>query len=241
MLTALSCCSPVEERPSVGDAPAIEGRAEAEHNGKEKDIAALYSLEPATEAEFDKAATNYTVSFMMGRDDARKVNGTISLKINGEWKLIETLKDTLFNTDDTEMAAYTYLGQNKELNKYLVAGRFYEHHENYLIDKITGEIAATTWSEPAVSPDLSFLANVSLATTMDLTPNGIQVWKVTKNGTTTAIEKYFEINQQEWEAFEMQWESPRSIIIKIIAMKEYEMLKGEPKQEDFIYHRLKIK
>lgn len=206
----------------------------------EKAVPSLYTVETATEEDFRNAA-NGTTSFTMNKGDARKVNGVITLKINGEWKPIEELKDTLLSTDDTEIAEYKYLGQNKELNKYLVAGHFYEHYETYLVDKATGEIGATTWTEPSVSPDLGYLANVSIATVMEPTPNGIQVWKVTKNGATTAIEKYFEINQQDWEAFEMKWETPRSIIIKMIPIEQFEMLTGEAKQEEFSYLRLRIK
>jgi hypothetical protein len=243
VLIMLSCSGksgePISEK---GEATIIDNTATA-NNGevaKEKEVPSLYTLEPATEEDFRKAVSG-TTSFTMNKGDARKINGAITLKINGEWKSIEALKDTLIGTDNTEQAEYKYLGQNKELNKYLVAGYFYEHYETYLVDKTTGEIAAATWTEPSVSPDLRFLANVSLATVMEPTSNGIQVWKVTKNGATTAIEKYFEINQQDWEAFEMKWETPRSIIIKIIPMEQFEMLTGEPKQNDFSYMRLRIK
>lgn len=242
VLIMLSCSGktggPISDK---GEDTVIENTvAESREVAKEKEVPSLFTLEPATEEDFRKA-TNGTGSFTMNKGDARKVNGTITLKINGEWKPIEALKDTLLDTDDTEQAEYKYLGQNKELNKYLVAGHFYEHYETYLVDKSTGEIAAATWTEPSVSPDLSYLANVSIATVMDPTPNGIQVWKVTKNGATTAIEKYFEINQQDWDAFEMKWETPHSIIIKMIPMEQFEMLTGEPKKEDFSYLRLRIK
>jgi len=243
MLIIFSCSSKTgEQPPGKGEETVRENAtsAYAREVAAEKNVSSLYTLEPATEEDFREAA-NLTTSFTMNKGDARKVNGAITFRINGKWKSIEAFNDTLLNTDDTELAEYEYLGQNKALNKYLVAGHFYEHYETYLVDKTTGEIAATTWTEPSVSPDLNYLANVSIATVMDPTPNGIQVWKVTEDGGTTAIEKYFEINQQDWEAFEMEWESPRSIIIKVISMEQFEMLTGEPEQEAFSYLRLRIK
>lgn len=242
VLLVLSCSGKTGEPISdKGEDTVIENRAPGKDKGVAKEeVPSLYTIEPATEEDLHKAG-NGTTSFTKNKGDARKVNGVITLKINGEWKAIEALQDTLIGIDDTDQAEYEYLGQNKELNKYLVAGHFYEHYETYLVDKTTGEIAATAWTEPSVAPDLGYLANVSMATVMDPTPNGIQVWKVTKNGATTAIEKYFEINQQDWEAFEMKWESPRSIIIKMIPMEQFEMLTGELKQDDFSYLRLRLK
>ncbi|GGG06543.1 hypothetical protein [Pontibacter amylolyticus] len=240
VLLMLSCSGRTSEQVLKRAETENSALANSGEVALEKDSTSLYTLEPATEEDFRNWA-NHTFGFAMNRGDARKVDGVITLKISGEWKPIAALKDTLSDKDDTAYAAYKYLGQNKELNKYLVAGHFYEHYETYLVDMTTGEIAATSWTEPAVSPDLSFLANLSTATIMDNAPNGIQVWKVTEKGGRAAIEKYFEINQQDWEAFEMVWESPRSIIIKMLPMEQFEMLSGVPKKDEFSYLRLRIK
>ncbi|MDQ3290970.1 MAG: hypothetical protein M3Q05_06730, partial [Bacteroidota bacterium] len=115
----------------------------------------LYILEPASKTEFEQAATRHQVSFMMGPEEARKVNGVLVLKINDKWTPIEAFRDTLLNENDPEIREYRYLGQNQQLNQYLVAGSFYEGFETYLVDKTTGKITPT-WTEPSVSPDQKY-------------------------------------------------------------------------------------
>ncbi|PSR55350.1 hypothetical protein AHMF7605_18475 [Adhaeribacter arboris] len=199
-----------------------------------------YTLEPATKAAFDQAATRQPVSFKMGPEEARKENGVLVLKINQKWTPLEAFRDTLLNTDDPEIREYRYLGQNQALHQYLVAGSFYEGFETYLVDKTTGKITPT-WAEPSVSPDHKYLANVSRATVMEGEPNGVQVWKVAGPNNSSAIAQHLEIEPQDWEPFELQWESPESIIIKMMPTEKYEQLQAEPKEEDFSYLRLRVK
>ncbi|MDQ4139316.1 MAG: hypothetical protein M3142_02215, partial [Bacteroidota bacterium] len=153
---------------------------------------------------------------------------------------MESFRDTLLNENDPEIREYRYLGQNQQLNQYLVAGSFYEGFETYLVDKTTGKITPT-WTEPIVSPDQKYLANVSLATVMEGEPTGVQVWKVTGQNNSPSIENLLELEQQDWIPFELQWESPQSIIIKMIPTEKYEQLQAEPKEDDFSYLRLRIK
>jgi hypothetical protein len=238
-LFILGCTSQTVEQSSTNEAISVAATTKGE---EEKELpSSKYTIEQATEEDFRKAATKHTAGFSMGKDEARKVNGVINLKKNGEWRPIEIFTDTLLNTDDPDIREYKYLGQNKDINKYLVAGSFYEDYQTYLVDMTTGEVAATTWTEPVLSPDKMHLANISIPTVMEPSPNGIQVWKVVEQGTGKVIEKYLELDQQEWEPFEMHWESPQSIIIKMIPMEQYELLQGEPKQKDYSYLRLTIK
>ncbi|RDV11064.1 hypothetical protein DXT99_25430 [Pontibacter diazotrophicus] len=238
-MVILSCTSQTGEQSSSNEANPVEATTQGK---EEQELPSLkYTIEQATEEDFSKAAAKHITGFSMGKYEARKVNGVINLKINGEWKPIEAFTDTLLNTDDPDIREYKYLGQNKDLNKYLVAGSFYEDYQTYLVDMTTGEVAATTWTEPVVSPDKKHLANISIPTVMEPSPNGIQVWNVVEQGEGKGIEKYLEIEQQDWEPFEMRWESSQAIIMKVIPMEKYELLQGEPKQKDFAYLRLIVK
>ncbi|RDC65418.1 hypothetical protein [Adhaeribacter pallidiroseus] len=149
-------------------------------------------------------------------------------------------RDTLLNTDDPAIRAYRYLGQHAKINQYLVAGRFYEAYETYLVDKTTGAIT-TTWTEPIVSPDQKYLANSSFATALDEAPNGIQIWEVANTEKSPAIKKFLEIVHQDWKPLELHWESSTAILIKTLPMDKYKLLQAEPKEEDFSYWRLRIK
>ncbi len=241
ILLTLGCSSQNEEQPSTNEASTFEGTKQGGAGEENYGQSTLYALVEANAEDFSKAAANKDIGFSMGKDDARKVNGVINLKISGKWKPLEVFRDTLLNTNHPKTREYRYLGRNKDINKYLVAGTSYKDYQTYLVDIDTGEIMATTWTEPIVSPDKRYLANVSLPTAMEPSPNGIQVWKVAEQGRTKTIEQYIEIEQQEWEPFEMYWESSRFIIIKMIPMKKYALLQGEPKQDDFSYLRLTIK
>ncbi|WP_242927595.1 hypothetical protein [Pontibacter vulgaris] len=238
-LFILSCTSQTEEQAAANE--AIPVKAIIQGKEEKKLPSSKYTIEQATEEDFIKAAAKPTIGFNMGKEEARKVKGVINLKINGEWRSIEAFTDTLLNTDDPDIREYRYLGQNIDLNKYLVSGTFYEDYQTYLVDMTTGEVAATTWTEPVVSPDKKHLANISIPTVMEPSPNGIQVLKIVEQGARKDIVKYVEIEQQEWEPFELRWESTQAIIIKMIPIEQYEQLQGEPKQKDFSYLRLTIK
>ncbi|WP_247237181.1 hypothetical protein [Telluribacter sp. SYSU D00476] len=229
LLLTLGCTSPSDKQATTS---TTEGTA-----GNSSD---LYTVEAATEEEFSKASTSPSVGFSMEPGDAQKVNSTIRLKINGEWRSIEDFRDTLLNTTAPERKEYRYLGQNRELNKYLVAEMGNDTYQTYLVDKTTGALTAT-WSEPVPSPDGKYLASISSPATAASAPNGIQVWRVTKQGDSTTIDKYFQVDSPDWKPFELYWASPQTVLLRVVPMEMYKSLQGKPKQEDFSYVRLTIK
>src|SRR5688500_5551786 len=96
----LSCTSQTVEQASPNEVTQFEVITQGE---KEKELpSSQYTIEQATVEDFRKAAAKYTVCFSMGKDEARKVNGVINLKISGGWKSIEAFTDTLLNTDDPD-------------------------------------------------------------------------------------------------------------------------------------------
>ncbi|GAB3178201.1 TolB-like translocation protein [Telluribacter humicola] len=229
LLLTLGCTSPSSEQTAT--APTEEAP------GTSSD---LYTIEATTEEEFDKASTTSTVGFGLEPGDAQKTNGTLSLKINGKWQSIEAFRDTLLNTTTPEKREYKYLGQNRQLNKYLVAEIGTNTYQTYLVDKTTGSLTAT-WSEPVLSPDGKYLANISSPDTTPSAPNGIQVWRVTKQGESATIEKYFQVDSPDWKPLELYWESPQVILLRVVPMAKYEALQGQPQPEDFAYVRLTVK
>jgi hypothetical protein len=219
----------------------VEAQTPADFVEEEKNVeASLYTLDTATRVDFEKAKKNSPEAFTADTANFRKENGILSLRIKGEWQLLASFRDTLSapETDDTDIREYKYLGQFKPINKYVVAGYFWEFYECYLVDKVTGKIY-TTWTQPSLSPDNKFLASLSLPYGLEGMPNGIQVFKVMNGG--EAITKYFEINQDEWSPYESYWESNDSIIIKMLPIKRVLEINGLPKEEDFSYLRLSIK
>lgn len=241
LLLVITCCNnPVSTPGAEKNTSAPKNDFASVKTTDKSNKSNLYTLETASKADFELSATRQTVSFIMGPEEARKVNGVLVLKINNKWTSLEAFRDTLLHTDDPAMREYRYLGQHAQINHYLVAGRFYEAYETYLVNKTTGTIT-TTWTEPVVSPGQKYLANSSFATILDEVPNGIQIWKVTETEKSPVIEKFLEIAQQHWEPFELHWESPNSILIKMIPINKYELLQAEPKEDDFSYLRLRIK
>jgi len=200
---------------------------------------ALYTLATAIRTDFERAKKNNPGAFTSDTANFRKVDGYLSLQIDGEWKQLYSFKDTLnfTDSDDTDIREYKYLGQLQPVTKYVVAGYFWEFYECYLVDKETGKID-TTWNSPILSPDNKFIASLSLPYGLEGLPNGIQIFKAENEG--EKITKFIEINQDEWSPYEAYWESVNSIIIKILPISRVLEINGIPKEEDFSYLRLSI-
>lgn len=227
LLLALGCTSQSGEQAATA---TTEGTTNTSSD--------LYTLEEATEDEFEKAASRQTIGFSMEPGDAQKANGTIRLQINGAWRSMEAFRDTLLNTTSAEKREYKYLGQNRELNKYLVAEIGNDTYQTYLVDKTTGELTST-WSEPVPSPDGKYLASISPPAASS--PNGIQVWQITKQGDNVSIEKYFQVDSPDWKPLELYWASPQTVLLRVVPMEKYKARRGEPRPEDFTYVRLTVK
>lgn len=202
-----------------------------------------FSITKATADEFIKAKRSFVDKTLYDTTIFKKVNGEIKLPVDPNWKPFVTFKDTLLNTDDSEVRQYFYVGQFDKIGFYIVGGSFWEHSEFYLIDKRTGR-QTVTWSSPTISPTDKFIANLSMTYGLEGVPNGIQVWRIDRNPNNQveliSLSKHFELDQQIWAPDDFVWETDNSIILKVAAVDKYMNETGQPNPSDFYYLRLKI-
>ncbi|MFC6996769.1 hypothetical protein [Rufibacter roseus] len=243
LLLTISCggnTTPSDTETS--DVSATQAAAAVQQDAADrKNYSSHHQITQATKADFEKAAAKQTAGFSRQPADARKANGVLQLKINGKWQSMPAFKDTLLNTDNPEQQEFQYLGHHPAMNLYLVAGLYFEDYKTFLIHKATGQILAETWTEPIPSPDLKFLANISVPTHMEPAPNGVQVWRVVPKGKSITVEKHLQLEPKDWVPFELAWESAQSLIVKTMPRTQFDGLEGQPKEEEFSYLRLSIK
>lgn len=79
------------------------------------------------------------------------------LKLPCENKTV-VLKDN--DTDSDDLALFTYIGQIKELNSYVISGSFWESGAYLLYDKTTGEQTTTFNDQFIISPNLKYIVDI---------------------------------------------------------------------------------
>ncbi len=202
-----------------------------------------FQITKATAEDFNNAKKSFVDKTLYDTITFRKVNGEIKLPTNEKWRPFVTFKDTLLNTDNSDVRQYYYVGQFDKIGFYIVGGSFWEHSEYYLVDKRTGR-RTTTWSSPTLSPKDKFIANLSMTYGLEGVPNGIQVWRIDKHENNQvepiSLSKHLELDQQIWAPDDFVWESDNSIILKVAAVDKYMNESGQPNETDFYYLRLKI-
>ncbi|MEA5141285.1 hypothetical protein [Arcicella rigui] len=214
-----------------------------ESNTTYSDSLQTFSITKATADDFNKAKRSFVDKTLYDTTTFRKVNREIKLPVDEKWKPFVTFRDTLLNTDDSEVREYNYVGQFEKIGFYIVGGSFWEHSEYYLIDKRTGR-QTVTWSSPTISPTDKFIANLSMTYGLEGVPNGIQVWRIDRNPNNQvepiSLSKHIELDQQIWVPEDFVWETDNSIILKVAAVDKYMNKRGQPNPSDFYYLRLKI-
>lgn len=202
-----------------------------------------FTISKAKTEDFNNAKKSFIDKTVYDTIAFKKVNGEIKLPINEKWKPFVIFKDTLVNTDDSDIKEYYYAGQFEKIGFYIVGGIFWEHSEYYLINKRTGR-QTTIWSSPTISPKNKFIANLSMAYGLEGEPNGIQIWRVDrqKNNQTEPISlsKHIEIDQQIWAPDDFVWETDHSILLKVALVEDYMNENGRPNDSDFYFLRLKF-
>ncbi|MFD2290551.1 hypothetical protein ACFSKN_06575 [Mariniflexile gromovii] len=194
-----------------------------------------FRFEMATAKDYENASMNQTVGFVMEKDDAKKVDGTIYLNIDEAWKPIKNLKGL-----STKKANFNYLGKNNAINKYLIAA----HIPNkiikwYLIDKKTGN-ATMLGSEPVFSTNQSIFATLKHIPDFENRKNSIHIWKVNKTTNASTVNKHITSKNTNWIPLEMQWETETSIIIKTILRKNDAHLNSNLTNNHFSFIRMVI-
>lgn len=175
----------------------------------------------------------------------KKKNGILSLPTSEKWKPFIVFSDSLVNGEDDKEREFRYMGQFKEIGYYIVSGNFYEHSEDYLIDKNTGS-KIVIWNDPKMSPGSKFMANLSMSYGLEGEPNGLQIWRIIKDGNNEVdpitISKVLEVDQQIWIPDDFVWESKNSLILKVIPVDKFWDKTGNINKNpnDFYYLRVKV-
>ncbi|NEU06840.1 hypothetical protein GZH53_00815 [Flavihumibacter sp. R14] len=224
------------------NSPSVD-KVSVEDSSTSIDSLQNFSITNATAEDFSKANKAYKDKTLFDTTTFNKANGEIKLPIKEGWKSFVIFRDTLLNTDDTEIREYKYLGQFDKIGFYIVSGLFWEHYECYLIDKTNGR-QTTLWNNPILSPHNKFIANLSMPYGLEGTANGVQIWRVYRqdnNELEPVISKYLELDQQIWAPDDFVWETDYSLLLKITAVENYMNESRQPNQKDFYYIRLRIK
>ena len=194
----------------------------------------------ATQNDFDRAGMKFMSGFEMAIDDARKIDGTIHLKIAGNWKAMESFNDLELDGTITGDCTYLYLGKNDTLKNYLIGAADSYGFEWYLIDQMTGAIS-TVNSEPIISPDHTMFITLENAANSNMRMKGFHIWKVDFANGKKTMKRYFVARNQDWIPYEMYWESKSSILIKALPMVKYDSMKSVPLESDFTFVRMIVK
>lgn len=202
-----------------------------------------FSITEVTSDEFEIAKSKSNDKTLYDTINFKKEDGEIKLPVDRNPKPFVIFKDTLSETDETDIREYQYFGQFDNIGFYIVAGRFWEHFEFYLVDKQTGR-QTTIWNAPTISPNDKFIANLSMDYGLEGVPNGIQVWSIERNKENQvepiSIYKHLEIDQLIWIPEELVWVTDNSFILKVVSVENFMESGGQPKVDDFYYLKMKI-
>jgi len=136
-----------------------------------------------------------------------KRNGVIALNLESKQKLY--LRDLLANSDNTNQVTYQYVGFFQKQKFYIVLAQYYETGEYLLIDGRTGK-KYKLWGMPKISPKGDLLISSSDALGYDVMFNGIQMWKIEKNG---QLNLEWEYKQDQWAPESIDWVNNESFSV----------------------------
>lgn len=196
---------------------------------------------PATRQDFEKAGLQRTLAFKKSKNEAKKVNGTLVLKINGKWRALDKFTDMEINSLGNVSPKYTYLGKNDKIQKYLIGANIKGgSNEWYLIDSKTSEVNIFS-SEPNISPTQKMFVTFPSRPSADNNTNGIHLWKVIESDNSSYFQDYVVAKNKDWIPIEIYWESGSSLIVKVMNKEKVSLLKSKTKESDFAFIRIIIK
>ena len=155
----------------------------------------------------------------------QKENGVLKLPISEKWHSFIVLADTLAGSENNKTREYKYIGELQKKGLFIVNGNFYEHSEDYLIDKITGEKTAI-WNQPKISPAGRYIVDIR-SYGLEGEPNGLQIWQINERdfegekSVPPAISKILEIDQSMWVPIDFAWEGEHSLLIKAVSLEKF--------------------
>lgn len=214
--------------PSCSSVESTKGTAKANST---QDIQ-VFCIEPVDEEVFEFAKSEYVEKLVQDTLIYKKQNGIITLPLKSNSNAQKIFKDFIQGSEDENKKEYSYLGQFKEIDYYLVSVNYWEHFEILLIDKKSGN-NYSVWSVPLLSPNNKFIAAI-LPYGLEGEPVGIQILSVDKTN-YTQINKIMEIDQISWNPIDFVWENDSSIILKVTAIPGF-----SKSEKEYKFVRLKI-
>lgn len=201
------------------------------------DTSKQFSITNATADDFTKAENKYKDKILYDTTTIRKKGNTIKLSTDNGGL---TLTDTLVETDETAIREYQYYGQFPSISCYIIYEQYYEGSQYILVNKHSGK-QTVIWNKPKLSPSDKFVANLSLMLGMEGIPNGMQIWSIDKNDHT--VNKFIEIDQQNWAPYNFYWETDSSLIINVneASVEKFYDSNGDLNTKDSYFLRLTIK
>ncbi|MCW3167004.1 hypothetical protein OMO38_00555 [Chryseobacterium sp. 09-1422] len=176
-----------------------------------------------------KTAVNFLVA---DTTSIQKKNGIIELVCKNK-----TVKYTDVASDNDGMQIFSYIGQFEFLNKYLIAGSYYEGGDYISIDKITGAETNTFIDFPYVSPDKKNIICVNsngYESTAD-----VELYEISG----TKINHVMSASFKNWmtlaENDEMFWSSDGYLYLKVHNAKTFWKEDGHY-NDNYQYIRIKI-
>lgn len=138
----------------------------------------LFKVESINAENFNKSNdntmpfdTSETVNIQRDSNWVKRMGDTLKLLTdNGEISIVNT------PPDNDGFSNYEYLYYDSRINKYVIAGSYWESYDYVLVDKLTG-IKVTTIGLPSVSPNRKYIFTGNCDLVAGFTLNGIELYK----------------------------------------------------------------
>jgi hypothetical protein len=130
--------------------------------------------------------------------------------------------------DGESRAVYEYISSFKQYDLVYIHGNFWEGTKDYLINLKNGS-KTTLWRFPLFSPSGKYILSYSADLEIMEMYNGIQLFK----NTDGIIEPVFSKLIDNWEPYEIKWETDSTILIK--------RAKFDSKHEEHFFDYLRMK
>ncbi len=165
-----------------------------------------YTVTTIKKEDFDNYSKEKALGCLTDTSIIKKQGDSLAFIADNGKKVV--LKDSLWDSFDTEKRKFNYEGYLAESNGYIVMAKYYESSEVLLINKSDGNITKL-WDIPKLSPDKKYIVCRAGFLGYDIMPNGLQLWKIDKN----SIVHLFDIEPKTWEPHDVRWIGGHTLIL----------------------------
>ena len=208
----------------------VNQKTEFFENGKQ--LTEYITLELIDKALFD-SKKNTAINFLLADTIAvKKKNGITELKCKNK-----TVKYIDKPEDNDGMQIFTYVGQMDFINKYLIAGSYYEGGDYMFVDKTSGEKTNTFVDYPYISPDKKNIICINsngYETTADL-----ELYEISEDKVNQKMSASFKKWMPLLENNEMFWNRDGYLYLTVHNVKSFWNEKGLYNNK-YQYIRIKI-